>query len=106
MTPPGSVIDARTNRRELYARQIATQRADYGASGVDQSEGSALDLARVRYQGEIRSTSYQSEADVERFEGRLARRSAAAGYVQSGARLLNAYTTYRRNRPPAADGDV
>jgi hypothetical protein len=88
VTPPGSAIDARTTRRELYARQIATQRADYGASGVDQSEGSALDLARVRYQGEIRSTS------------------AAAGYVQSGARLLNAYTTYRKSRPPAADADV
>lgn len=108
------------NRRELYKRQMAAQRAAIGGSGVDPSEGSpllvqldsaeqaALDLARVRYEGEVRSTSYQSEVNLQRFAARSARRSANAGYVAAGASVLSAaYGQYRKGSTASpADGPV
>jgi hypothetical protein len=85
-------------RRELYKRQKGTQLALMGGSGIELGEGSpllleadsaeqaALDLARVRYEGQIKSTSYQSEANIQRFSARTATRQ---GYVSAGASLLS-----------------
>lgn len=86
------------NRREHYNRQMAAQRAALGASGVDPSEGTpllvqidsaeqaALDLSRVRYQGEVRSTAYQSEANLQKF---YARANLRQGYITAGASLMS-----------------
>lgn len=84
-------------RRELYRRQMAAQNAAIGASGVvsyegtplllevDSAEQAALDLARVRYQGETRSTAYQSEVNLQRF---AAKSNVRQGYIGAGASLL------------------
>ena len=85
------------NRRELYKRQLAAQRAAIGASGIQGGEGSPLlleidsaaeaelDLARVRYQGRVRSTTYQAEANLYKF---AAKKTRQQGYVSAGASLL------------------
>lgn len=85
------------NRRELYQRQMAAQRAAIGAAGVEPGEGSpllvqvdsaeqaALDLARVRYAGQVQSTAYQSEENVQKF---YARSNRQQGYIGAGASLL------------------
>lgn len=85
-------------RRELYARQMGAQRAAIGASGIEGSEGSplllevdsaeqaALDLERVKYEGEIKSTAYQSEVNLQKFAAKTAVRQ---GYVSAGASLLS-----------------
>jgi hypothetical protein len=92
------------NRKTHFAHVLAAQRAGIGASGVQASEGSpllvqmdsaaeaALDLARVRYQGEIGSRNYQSEAQLQKFAAQSAR---VQSYVGTGASLLGgAVKTY------------
>ena len=85
-------------RRDVYARQQASQRAAMGASGITQEEGSsllvqmdaaeqaALDIANVRYQGEVQSTQYEAERKLHRWQAKSAERM---GYVQAGASLLS-----------------
>ena len=86
------------NRRESFKRQMAAQRALMGASGVQLGEGStllvevdageqaALDLARVRYAGEVRSTTYQDESRLMRWQSGVTR---TQGRVSTGASLLS-----------------
>lgn len=89
-------------RREIYAkkaaRQLATMRARYGASGVDISEGSPLlvlmesageaakDELRIKYGGEAESWGLLSEAQKEREAGQGA---YAGGVLSAGGSLLS-----------------
>jgi len=85
-------------RRDLYRRQKGAQLAAMGGSGIELGEGSpllletdsaeqaALDLARVKYEGDIKSTSYQSEVNIQKFAARSATRQ---GYISAGASLLS-----------------
>ena len=95
------------NRREHFRRQMAAQRVGYAASGVtpaegtplivetDQAEQAALDIARVRYAGEVRSTTYQSESQLYKWQ---AKNTMRQGYIAAGASLLqgagSAYGSY------------
>ena len=91
-----AAADAETKRRQLD-RILGSQRARYGASGVIASEGSpllvmmqseeeaALDVARVRYGGEAQGYGLESEARLQRFQGRQARRQS---YLGATAALL------------------
>ena len=95
------------NRREHFRRQMASQRAGYAASGVtpaegspllvevDQAEQAALDLARVKYQGDVRSTTYMSESQLYKWQ---AKNTMRQGYIAAGASLLQgaagAYGSY------------
>lgn len=99
------------NRREHYRRQMAAQRAAIGASGIEGNEGSpllletdsaeqaALDLARVRYAGQIRVTNYQAEENLNKFAARSVRQQ---GYISAGASLLQgaagAYGAYAKGQ--------
>lgn len=99
------------NRAEHYRRIMATSRANVGASGVqpdtgsplavmsDSAEQAALDIARIRYAGQLRSTSFQQEAKLKTYEASQTRR---AGAVNAGATLLtgaaSAYGSYRRQQ--------
>ena len=62
---------------------------------IDTAAEAELDLARVRYQGRVRSTTYQSEANLYKF---AAKKTQQQGYVSAGASLLqgaaNAYGAY------------
>jgi hypothetical protein len=98
------------NRREVYRRQMAAQRAAIGASGIEPDEGSpllvqmdsaeqaALDLARVKYAGDVRSTVYQSEAKLQKF---YAKSNVRQGYISAGASLMqgaaSVYGIYAKN---------
>jgi hypothetical protein len=99
------------NRKEHFRRQMASQRAALGASGVQPQEGSpllvqtdsaeqaALDLARVKYAGDVRSTTYQSEAQLFKWQAKQTQRQ---GYINTGASLLSsaagAYGSYSKGR--------
>jgi hypothetical protein len=99
------------NRAEHYRRQMGAQRAALAASGLQASEGTPLlvqmdsaaqaqlDLARVRYGGEVGSRAYQSEANIQKFYGKQAQAGAIGGYVGAGASLLGgvgkAYAGYK-----------
>ena len=79
---------------------MASQRAGYAASGVtpaegspllvevDQAEQAALDLARVKYQGDVRSTTYQSEAQLYKWQAKNTRRQGYISAFATGASLL------------------
>jgi hypothetical protein len=100
---------AADQQRELHRRVIANQRAQYGASGVDVASGSPLlviaDSARqaeldaqiILSGGEARASGFQSQAALDRFQGRAA---SQAGYVNAGSTLLsgtsNTYFQYRQ----------
>src|SRR5437867_291146 len=86
-------------RREHYARLMAAQRNRQAASGIDitagsplmvqmdQAEQAQLDLARVRWTGESRSTNFGNEANLQNFYGRMAQRQGrlnASGSLLSG----------------------
>lgn len=85
------------NRREQYRRAKASQTARIGGSGVVGTEGSPLlvqldaaeqaelDLQRVKYAGETGARSYESEAVIQGFTGRTARRQ---GQIRAGTSLL------------------
>jgi len=89
-----AAADAETKRRQMD-RILGTQRARYGASGVIGSEGSpllvmmqseeeaALDVARVRYGGEAQGYGLESEARLQRFRGKAARRQSYLGATGS-----------------------
>lgn len=91
-----AAADAETKRRQ-FDRILGTQRARFGASGVIGSEGSsllvmmqseeeaALDVARVRYGGAAQAYGLQSEATLQRFQGRQARRQ---GYLGATSAIL------------------
>lgn len=91
-----AAADAETKRRQ-YDRILGTQRTRYGASGVIGSEGSpllvmmqseeeaALDVARVRYGGTAQAYGLESEARLQRFQGRQARRR---GYLGATSAIL------------------
>ena len=84
-------------RRDLYNRQLASQRAAIGTSGVEAGEGSpllvqmdsaeqaALDIANVRYQGEVRSADYRAEQNLMKWKARSTER---LGYIGAGTSLL------------------
>ena len=84
-------------RRDLYNRQLASQRAAIGTSGVEAGEGSpllvqmdsaeqaALDIANVRYQGEVRSADYRAEQNLMKWKARSTER---LGYIEAGTSLL------------------
>ena len=92
-----AAADAETKRRQLD-RILGSQRARYGASGVIASEGSpllvmmqseeeaALDVARIRAGGAAQAYGLESEANLQRFGGRQARRqsylSASGTFLQ------------------------
>ena len=88
---------AAEDARRRHERVLATQRAQYGASGIDPNEGSsllvmmdsqdeaALDEARIRWGGREEATTLQAEANVQRWRGRQAK---AAGYLGAGAAIL------------------
>ena len=96
-----AIVEAE-NRREHFRHQMASQRAGYAASGVtpaegtpllvevDQAEQAALDLARVKYAGEVRATTYQSEAQLYKWQ---ARKTMQQGYIAAGASLLGGAAT-------------
>jgi hypothetical protein len=89
---------AADQQRELHRRVIANQRAQYGTSGVDVASGSPLlviaDSARqaeldaqiILAGGEGRAIGFQSQAALDRFQGRAA---MTAGYVNAGSTLLS-----------------
>lgn len=89
---------AAEQQRELHRRVIANQRAQYGTSGVDVASGSPLlviaDSARqaeldaqiILAGGEGRAIGFQSQANLDRFQGRAAMK---AGYVNAGSTLLS-----------------
>lgn len=84
-------------RGEHYRRQMASQRAAIGASGIAPDEGSpllvqmdsaeqaSLDLARVRYAGEVRASNYGAEQNLQKY---YAKQYVQAGYVGAGTALL------------------
>ena len=88
----------RENRRTL-----ATIRAQYGKSGLDMSgsaldvledsavEG-ALDVANIRYQGNVRAMGYTDEAAAQRAGAELSKMNAkaqsTAGYIGAASSLL------------------
>jgi hypothetical protein len=98
------------NRRERYQRLLASQRAAIGASGVteegspllvemDSAEQAALDLARVRYSGELHSTAYTQEAQLEKFKTRAGRQGTYVRGAAYGASILaDAYGGYAKNK--------
>ena len=106
-------------RRDLYARQQSAQRAAMGTSGIIQEEGSsllvqmdaaeqaALDIANVRYQGEVQSTQFEAERRLHKFQAKSAERM---GYVQAGASLLKgaagAYGAYAGGGTTRVHGGV
>ena len=84
------------NRAEQFRRIQGTQRARVGGMGVttegspllammDTAEQAALDVARIRYGGELQAGELQTEATLRRFMGRQARRGGTLG---AGATLL------------------
>ena len=105
------------NRRESFRRQMAAQRAIVGASGVmpgegttllietDQAEQAALDIARVKYAGDVRSTVYQSEAKLLKWQ---AKNTMRQGYIAAGASLLqggaSAYGSYNAGAGKSTGG--
>jgi hypothetical protein len=70
--------------REKYARVMATQRANYGAAGVEISSGSPLavlqdqayqaerDALNVRWKGAVNYDKFMNQANLERFYGATA----------------------------------
>lgn len=96
------------NLRDRQRAVMAAQRAGIGASGVLPSEGTpllvqtdsaekaALNEARVRYSGEVGARFAESEAILEGYKARTARRM---GYINAGASLLrgagSAASSYR-----------
>ncbi len=99
--------------RRQQSALMARRRAILGASGVDQSTGSALlvsqDFARetelqalrIRSGGEIRGTRLEQQADLQRGEAGFARLAGSnaqtAGFLRAGSTLLTGFgTTFGR----------
>ncbi len=84
-------------RREHYKHQMASQRAAIGASGIQADEGSpllvqvdsaeqaSLDLARVKYAGDVQASNYGAEQNLQKYYAKQATRS---GYIGAGTALL------------------
>ena len=106
-----------SNRREMYRRQMAAQRARIGASGVTSDEGSpllvqmdaaeqaTLDLERVKYAGDTRAALPISQA---RISGYLGRQAITAGQLRAGTSLLSglsdAYKAWPQRRDDGTGG--
>lgn len=88
-------IDTVANNR----RKLSSIRAAIGASGVDIAgspldvigdsaiEGS-LDVARVKYKGEVRAAGYDANAQLSRMEASSAK---TAGYFNAAGKLLGGF---------------
>ena len=82
-------------RRDLR-RQLAQQRAAAGSQGTaltgqpvsilaDSARQAESDLQAIRFDSEARATSFETQADFRRFEGR---RRRDAGFLRAGTSLL------------------
>jgi hypothetical protein len=106
--------------QQRHARQVlGAARANYGASGVT-LEGSPLDVLEmsaanaeldrqnILYKGSLRAMGYESDADMERMQGRSAQ---AAGYTRAASSVLTgtykhyAYKSGTPGRTIAIDGE-
>lgn len=95
--------------RRANRRQLASIRAQYGASGLDASFGAPLDVledsateqerdvAAIERAGQLRAIGYTDEANLQRAEAKNARRAgtiSAVGTLFSSA--TSAFTSYSK----------
>lgn len=115
-----TVLNANTEatmRKRQLMKERSSAVAAYGASGVQINNGSPmavlsdlateaeLDAALTRYQGEQQAKGLNSEAAMQRREGKIAKRNAitgAMGTLLSGA--SQAYGSFGRAGSQAASG--
>jgi hypothetical protein len=88
--------------RENAMRLMGSQRAQYGASGVDMSDGSPvdvnadtaiqteLDALAIRYGGKVKSNAYMDDAALSRMG---AKNAMTKGVMGAGSSILTGYGT-------------
>jgi hypothetical protein len=92
---------AAENKATEYRRIQATQRSRIGAAGittegspllamVESAEQAALDVARIRYGGELTASAYDTEAQLRRYS---ARQAGLGGTLSAGTSLLTGLGT-------------
>jgi hypothetical protein len=115
-TQQGSAAEAQSR---LQSRaQIGLEQANFGASGVDMSSGSPLDVLRgsaaqgeldaqqTKYSYQMKALGYSTDATLSSFEGNNA---ANSGYLGAAGRLLaggaSAYGLYNKGgvKPSTTD---
>lgn len=81
-------------------KRLGAMEASYGASGVNLSEGSPLEILQqsardaemdrlnIIYGGEVRAGGYSNTATLDRYRGEAAETS---GYLRAGSELLGGY---------------